>query len=287
MSESNTQASVTNRIFYRTLLALSHHRNFRTEEELAGIEAAPQEEAIQVKRIQRFITYIEPHIDVRSKKVLDIGCGDGMLCIEFAKRGAGPVHGMDIDPNRIRGAQALANVKGLTNVVEFSCCDVLKDTNLGQKFDLVISKAAFEHIPDPHQCLRRIWELLEPGGYFATVFGPLWGSPYGAHMQGFTRVPWVHFLFPEDVVLRVRREKYRPDEAAARYEEIKGSLNRITVKQFKHYVSQTGFETVTIRLNPAQSSGIYGFVNKCINSVPVLQEIGSMQLLAILRRPPL
>jgi hypothetical protein len=152
------------------------------------------------------------------------------------------------------------------------------------KTDIAFSKDAFEHIQFPLDCLRKIHECLVPGGVLATIFGPLWLSPWGAHMQGFTHIPWVHFLFPEQVVLDVRTELFRPDEPVTRYEDIRGSLNRITIKKFNQYATQIGFEIQATRLNPSQDAGKYKLINATINNVPFLRELGAHRMLAVLKK---
>lgn len=263
---------------------MAHDRNRRSEAEIAEAESIPSDTEVQQRRIRRFLNYIKPIVDFSGMRVLDIGCGDGALCIEFAKQGAGSVVGVDIDANRIAGANRLAEAENLADVVRFDCAEFLTDEVSEEPFDLIISKAAFEHIPDPEACLAKVSEMLKEGGYFATVFGPLWGSPYGAHMKGFTRLPWVHFLFPEKVVLRARRDLYRPDEDVSRYEDIKGHLNRITVARFRDCVAASGLQQTVLRLNPARSQGVTGAINRVINAVPLLHEPASMQLLAVLRK---
>ena len=121
-----------------------------------------------------------------------------------------------------------------------------------------------------------------------TRFGPLWLSPSGAHMFDFTRVPWVHFLFPEKVVLRVRAKCFRPDQVAERYEDIVGHLNRITVRGFRQYAGAAGFRVRAFRVNPEKEvkwKGMLHPLNSALNLVPFLNELLSFSRLAVLDRP--
>ena len=281
---SDPEFSAWDSFAYRLLRLMAHDQNRMTEAEISEAESVPRDTEVENKRIRNFINYIKPIIDFTGQKVLDIGCGDGSLCIEFAKQGARSVTGVDIDPHRIQAATRLAEAEGLSHVARFRCAEFVADNTDPEKYDLIISKAAFEHIPDPEGCLRKVKEMLTEGGYFATVFGPLWGSPYGAHMKNFTRCPWVHFLIPERVVLLVRQDMYRPDEVVSRYEDIKGHLNRITVAKFRRHIANSGLEQTVLKLNPAHSSGIFGILNYVINASPILHEPASMQLLAVLKK---
>ena len=107
-------------------------------------------------------------------------------------------------------------------------------------------------------------------------------------MWDFTSLPWVHLLFPEKTVLKVRRELFRPDEPAERYEDIVGNLNRITVKQFRRYAQTAGYDIEAFRLNPDKDvkwGGILRPFNAVLNAVPPLGEFGALSLLAVLRNP--
>jgi hypothetical protein len=83
----------------------------------------------------------------------------------------------------------------------------------------------------------------------------------------------------------VRAERFRPDEIVHHYKDVRGHLNRITVKRFKQYATEAHFAIQAIRLNPAQDRGKYKLVNRAINAVGPLQEFGAHQLLAVLRKP--
>ena len=63
-------------------------------------------------------------------------------------------------------------------------------------------------------------------------------------MHFFTRVPWVHLLFPESVVMRVR-SRFRAD-GARKYEEVEGGLNRMSVRRFLRVMSEAGFRVVRV-----------------------------------------
>jgi SAM-dependent methyltransferase len=169
--------------------------------------------------------------------------------------------------------------------VSFECADFVREYEAPGLSDLAFSHNALEHIASPLACLRKIGDCLAPGGFFSAIFGPLWWSPYGAHLWGFTPVPWVHFLFPEKMVLRVRTERYRPDDPVERYEDVRGSLNRLTVKMFQRDVARAGLIMEVMRLNPHLDGGIFKWANALVNLTPILRELGSFQLLAVLRRP--
>ena len=269
---------------YRLLKVLSHHKNLRADEQISKIA---EKTASDTCKASLFLGYLGKYLDLdfKNRKIIDIGCGNGDLTITIAKSGARKVVGVDVDQERIATARRNAIVEKVDNLVTFECADFVNTFHSDDIFDIAFSQDALEHIASPLSCLYKIRDCLTPGGVLATIFGPLWCSPYGAHMWGFTPIPWVHFIFPEKAVLRVRTECFRPGDHVERYEDIRGHLNRMTVKKFKRYVIQAGFVIQTMRLNPRQDKGKYKLANYIVNETPLLQELGSHRLLAVLRKP--
>lgn len=269
-------------IAYYSLKTISHSRNLETDKDItqkAHVESyKPDKPRLFMERLGRYMNY-------SNKSVIDMGCGTGDLCIYLAKTGAKKVKGIDIDQERIDTAIRVAKHEGVDDIVSFECIDTKCATAPCELSDIVLSRNAFEHIVMPLTCLQQIYGFLKPGGLFGTIFGPLWLSHYGAHMWDFCKLPWIHLLFSERVVLRVRTELFRPDDPVECYEDIRGHLNRITVKRFRKFAEKANFEIKAFRLNPGKDNGIFLLPNMLINSLPILQELGSRSLLAVLRKP--
>jgi len=269
----------------KVLRSLSHTRNRLTEEEIAArAERLPYNAAKAKKHVELLSRYISP----AGKTILDVGCGSGDTAIGLARAGADRVVGVDMDPHRIECAQRNAEAEGVGDITRFVCADFVRGYEPREPFDCALSIASFEHVLEAERCLEKIHRSLTPGGSLLARFGPLWLSPYGAHMFDFTRLPWVHFLFPEKVVLDVRRECFRPGQAACRYEDIGGHLNRITAARFRDYALRAGFQIRKLRLNPEKDGkwrGLLMPLNSVLNATPVLRELGALTLLAVLDKP--
>ncbi len=267
------------------LRKLSHDRNCLSEEAVAvRTERLPY----NLLKARKHVDFFGQFTQFRGLSVIDIGCGYGDVAIGLAKAGARRVVGVDLDPLRIDCARRNAEVEGVGHIASFECLDFVTGWRRPETFDCVLSIASFEHILDARQCLGKIYDCLVPGGALLTRFGPLWLSPYGAHMFDFTRVPWVHLLFSEKVVLEVRREVFRPGQAAARYEDIVGHLNRITVSRFRRHATAVGFEPRVFRVNPEKDTKWRGLLrpfNSLLNATPGLRELGAFTLLAVLDKP--
>ncbi len=98
--------------------------------------------------------------EMRDKKVLDLGCGEGGMSQYFAMLGAKSVLGTDISQNMIHCAEksnAYQNVRYTQLAMEGL-------DQLTEKFDIVFSSLAFHYIEDFDKLIKDISNLLEPNG---------------------------------------------------------------------------------------------------------------------------
>lgn len=93
---------------------------------------------------------------VRGRKVLDIGCGGGVMVEAFRRLGA-DAHGVDISGNSIEFARR--NFPGCT----FYCENFDAMSRRDLRFDFMFSSELMEHIAGPHGCLAMIDALSGPG----------------------------------------------------------------------------------------------------------------------------
>lgn len=98
------------------------------------------------------------------KKVLDVGCGGGILSESMARRGA-DVTGIDLGTENLKAAALHAEQSGLDNTLRYQHIPVedLAKTHAGQ-FDVVTCMEMLEHVPNPSSIVQACFELLAPGG---------------------------------------------------------------------------------------------------------------------------
>ncbi|ERL55678.1 bifunctional 2-polyprenyl-6-hydroxyphenol methylase/3-demethylubiquinol 3-O-methyltransferase UbiG [Psychrobacter aquaticus] len=98
------------------------------------------------------------------KKVLDVGCGGGILSESMARRGA-DVTGIDLGTENLKAAALHAEQSGLADTLRYQHIPVedLAKTHAGQ-FDVVTCMEMLEHVPDPSSIVQACFELLAPGG---------------------------------------------------------------------------------------------------------------------------
>jgi len=238
---------------YYLLRCLAHRRERATEEQLDAAAGRISEPDVAHgvgkahKLIARFKGRIPADPDL---SYLDMGCGGGDLTIALGQLGLRKVTGVDFLARNIERARALAVKHGLSGRIEFVCAD-LRAWEPPRRYDVLLSFDAMEHIAEPKAFLERMKSFITPSGTALLAFGPLFHSPFGDHMWGFFRVqiPWRGLLFPENAVLRARREFFRPTDPATRYSEIAGGLNLMRYCEFLAMVEETGWEFEWLAVN--------------------------------------
>lgn len=180
--------------------------------------------------------YSDLSLLVRSKRVLDFGCGVGRQSVALAMEEGCHVCGVDTNHRWLQHARALAAEHGIDQDRLMFVTHV--NTDMEGTFDVAISKDSMEHFADPISILDQLKRLIHPGGKILITFGPPWFAPYGSHMNFFCKAPWLNVLFSERTVMSVRAA-FRND-GATRYEDVESGLNKMTIAKFDRIVANGG-----------------------------------------------
>ncbi|GJL80301.1 MAG: hypothetical protein NPINA01_32900 [Nitrospinaceae bacterium] len=97
------------------------------------------------------------HLNLRSGKLLDIGCGVGALVALAEKKGWDAV-GMDPSPKAVGLAKQVLDLDILQSYLGDAQFE--PDT-----FDVVVLLAVLEHAFDPVSIMKNVWKILKPGGW--------------------------------------------------------------------------------------------------------------------------
>ena len=113
--------------------------------------------------------YIDGHSPVAGKRLVDVGCGGGILAESMAQRGAN-VTGIDMGEAPLSVARLHQAESGLDIHYRHSTAEQLAEAEAG-RFDIVCCLEMLEHVPDPAAVIAACADLTRPGGglYFSTI----------------------------------------------------------------------------------------------------------------------
>ena len=116
------------------------------------------------------LDWIHALADLNQKRVLDVGCGGGILADSMARKGAN-VTGIDLASKSLRVAQLHALETGTPNIQYREISVEALAQEQPASFDVVTCMEMLEHVPDPGSVVRACAELVKPDGwvFFSTL----------------------------------------------------------------------------------------------------------------------
>jgi len=145
--------------------------------------------------------------DLSHDRLLDIGCGGGVLAEEFARLGC-QVTGIDISDDSLAVARAHARIQGLSIAYQNGSAAQLPFD--GGSFEVVSCCDTLEHIPAWEQVIAEVGRVLKPNGLF--LFDTINRTPkskstfiFGLQDFSFTKLfpkdahVWEMFITPEEL----------------------------------------------------------------------------------------
>jgi len=113
--------------------------------------------------------FITDGLDLAGRKVLDVGCGGGILTEALARCGA-QATGIDLSNESIEAAKVHARQQGLDIEYRYENIDETASKHAGE-FDAITCMEMLEHVPEPKQIIAACSRLLKPGGhaFFSTI----------------------------------------------------------------------------------------------------------------------
>ena len=109
------------------------------------------------KRLEVNVAKLQP---LNGKSVLDVGCGSGRFCLEYAKNGATRILGVDFAPGMIEIADRLAIQLGVQDQCEYrvgTFPEIVTDDNL--PFDASTANGFFDYVAEPIPIIAKMREM--------------------------------------------------------------------------------------------------------------------------------
>ncbi len=115
------------------------------------------------------LDWIQKHAELTGKKVLDVGCGGGILTESMAKVGA-QAKGIDLSEKALKVADLHSLETGVAVNYEYISAEDLAAKDAGQ-YDVVTCMEMLEHVPEPLSIIQSCSRLVKPGGkvFFSTL----------------------------------------------------------------------------------------------------------------------
>jgi ubiquinone/menaquinone biosynthesis C-methylase UbiE len=150
----------------------------------------PDESAYQ-RTLERVRSYLNPN-----QLVLEVGCGTGTTALHLAPHAA-QILASDLSPGMIRIARQKARAAGVENVVFMP--GTLDELEAAPRFDVVMAFNVFHLMADIPSALRRVHDLLVPGGLLISKTPCVGEINFLMRlaipvMQAFHRAPFVNFV---------------------------------------------------------------------------------------------
>ena len=116
------------------------------------------------------VDFIEERSSMKDKKVLDVGCGGGILAEALSELGAN-VTGIDASENTIGVAKSHSSSVGSDVIYIQNTIEEFISSHPNEKFDVITCLEMLEHVPSPNEIIKSCSNLLKDDGniFFSTI----------------------------------------------------------------------------------------------------------------------
>jgi ubiquinone/menaquinone biosynthesis C-methylase UbiE len=198
------------------------------------------------------------NIDVYQKRVVEIGCGHGGICVFASMNGAKEVIGTDLSDEALNIANEFKKLVELQTNRNLNL-NYKKMTAESLEFevdeiDLIIADNVLEHVEDLDLVLKECNRVLRKGGHVVVPNFPSILSKFGPHIKYGIKIPWIHIFFSEKTIINVMKEMAKTDKLMATFypglsdnsttfKDIRAykDLNYLTNKKFLTCAKRNGF----------------------------------------------
>ena len=174
-------------------------------------------EFIKEKLISHFKIDINNEKPLKQLKILDIGCGGGLLCEPLCRLGA-IMTGIDAAKNNIEVAKIHSNEMGLN--IEYIHASP-ENLNFINEFDVILNMEVVEHVSNVNLFMQNCSKLIKKNGimFVATInknlksyIYAILGAEYILRWLPIGTHDWDKFLTPQDLDIIARKNNFLADE---------------------------------------------------------------------------
>ena len=174
-------------------------------------------EFIKKKLISYFNLNSNSKKPLKKLKILDIGCGGGLLCEPLSRLGA-TITGIDPSKDNIKVAKLHSKKMKLN--INYICCSP-ENLNLKNKFDVILNMEIVEHVSNVELFIKNCSGLIKKNGimFVATInknlksyLFAILGAEYILRWLPIGTHDWNKFLSPEDLEIVVKNNNFVIDE---------------------------------------------------------------------------
>ena len=217
----------------------------------------------KLKRARRLVAEVaRRHGSLSRGTVLDVGCGDGINCLVMAHAGEGGeggeggggarAVGVDLRLPLFEATETGAQTRRLAGLVlgrlgstkeacvRFSRADATTLPFPDDRFDVLLSRSALEHIAPVERALAEMARVVRAGGLIHHAVDPYYWLR-GCHKRGLVDIPWAHARLSLEDFERFVTESEGPAAAAKRCGRLR-TLNRLTLAQWRAVIEAGPFE---------------------------------------------
>ena len=172
---------------------------------------------IKEKLIYHFKRDLNSEKPLKELKILDIGCGGGLLCEPLSRLGA-TMTGIDASSNNIEVAKLHSREMNLN--IEYIHCSP-ENLNFKNEFDVILNMEVVEHVSNVSLFIQSCSKLIKKNGIMfvatinqnlkAYIFAIL-GAEYILRWLPIGSHDWNKFLTPQDLEIITSKNNFLPDE---------------------------------------------------------------------------
>lgn len=165
------------------------------------------------------LAWIDGLAPLQGRKVLDVGCGGGLLAEAMARHGAAEVLGIDLSTKALGVAELHAMDAEVMNLRYREVTVEALATEMPAAFDTVTCLEMLEHVPDPASVVQACADLVKPSGwvFFSTLHRSpkafalaVLGAEYLLQMLPKGTHDYARFIRPAELASAARRAGLTP-----------------------------------------------------------------------------